>query len=66
VTSARWQSLSDWPLIGAAVLFLVTYSWQVLGDLHGADEPSSLSANGRSQLPPQFDPGQDLERRGIV
>jgi hypothetical protein len=47
------------------VLFLVAYSWQVLGDLHGADEPSSLSANGRSQLPPQFDPGQDLERRGI-
>jgi hypothetical protein len=29
--------LSDWPLIGAAVLFLVAYSWQVLGDLHGAE-----------------------------
>ena len=37
MTSARWQSLSDWPLIGAAVLFLVAYSWQVLGDLHGAE-----------------------------
>ena len=37
MTSARWQSLSDWPLIGAAVLFLAAYSWQVLGDLHGVE-----------------------------
>jgi hypothetical protein len=40
--------LSDWPLIGAAVLFLVAYSWQVLGDLHGDDSGGTeLGARGR-------------------
>jgi voltage-gated potassium channel len=29
------------------------------------DEPPSVSTNGHAHLPPQFDPGQDLERRGV-
>ncbi len=29
------------------------------------DEPPSLSTNGHAHLPLQFDPGQDLERRGV-
>lgn len=35
VTSARWQALSEWPLIGVAVVFLVVYSWAVIGDVRG-------------------------------
>jgi voltage-gated potassium channel len=35
---ARWQRATDWPLMLAAVVFLVTYSWEVIGDLHGPAE----------------------------
>lgn len=35
VTTARWQALTEWPLIGVALVFLVTFSWAVIGDLHG-------------------------------
>lgn len=31
----RWRRLSEWPLTIAAVLFLVAYSWQVIGQLSG-------------------------------
>ncbi len=33
--AARWQRLTEWPLTGAAVIFLVIYAWSVLGDLQG-------------------------------
>jgi len=33
----RWQKLSEWPLVIAAVLFLIAYSWQVIGNLSGPD-----------------------------
>ena len=35
VTSARWQALTEWPLIGVALVFLVVLSWAVIGDIHG-------------------------------
>jgi voltage-gated potassium channel len=35
MTAARWEAIWEWPLTGAAVAFLVAYTWQVLGDLHG-------------------------------
>ncbi|TFD53495.1 ion transporter [Cryobacterium sp. Hh7] len=36
MTQSRWQHLSEWPLTVAAVIFLVAYTWEVIGDLHGA------------------------------
>ena len=33
-----WQKLVEWPLVGAALLFLAVYSWQIIGDLHGPQE----------------------------
>ncbi|WP_138442918.1 potassium channel family protein [Sinomonas susongensis] len=33
MTLERWQKLSEWPMIGAALLFLVAYSVQVIADL---------------------------------
>ncbi len=38
---ARWQRITDWPLTGAAVAFLVAYSWEVIGDLQGWGETSA-------------------------
>lgn len=35
VTSSRWQAIAEWPLIGAALVFLVAFSWAVIADLHG-------------------------------
>ena len=63
VTSARWQSLSDWPLIGAAVLFLVAYKARTVEA--AADRSPSPSTNGRAHLPPLYDPEQGLERRSV-
>lgn len=31
----RWQTRAEWPLALVAVLFLVAYSWEVIGDLDG-------------------------------
>ncbi len=33
ITQEQWQRASEWPLIVAAVAFLVAYAWTVLGDL---------------------------------
>ena len=33
MTLERWRRLSEWPMIGAAVVFLVAYSVQVIADL---------------------------------
>ncbi|MGN6404182.1 potassium channel family protein [Sinomonas sp.] len=33
MTLERWRSLSEWPMIGAAVVFLVAYSVQVIANL---------------------------------
>ncbi|MDX2376794.1 ion transporter [Microbacterium sp. LRZ72] len=35
MTEERWQQLTNWPLIVAALLFIVAYSWQVIAELHG-------------------------------
>ncbi|WP_137843875.1 potassium channel family protein [Microbacterium sp. 2FI] len=32
----RWERLTEWPLILASVLFLATYTWQVIGNPTGA------------------------------
>ncbi|MGY4543240.1 voltage-gated potassium channel [Arthrobacter sp. UYNi723] len=35
----RWRRLTEWPLTAAALLFLVAYGWQVIGNLqHPEDE----------------------------
>lgn len=31
----KWRKATEWPLAGIAVVFLLAYSWQVLGDLEG-------------------------------
>jgi voltage-gated potassium channel len=36
MTQQRWQRISEWPLTAAAVLFLVCYAWEVIGDLTGS------------------------------
>ncbi|TFD21480.1 hypothetical protein [Cryobacterium sp. TMS1-13-1] len=41
MTQSRWQRLSEWPLTAAAVIFLVAYTWAVIGDLRG---PADLVA----------------------
>jgi voltage-gated potassium channel len=38
----RWTRWTEWPLAGAAMVFLVAYSWQVIGELHG---PADAAAN---------------------
>lgn len=35
VNSQRWQDIMEWPLVGAAVVFLAAYSWQVIGQPTG-------------------------------
>lgn len=35
VTSERWRALTEWPLIGVALVFLVVFSWAVIGDVRG-------------------------------
>lgn len=35
MTLDRWRRLSDWPLTIAALIFLLTYAWEVIGDLTG-------------------------------
>lgn len=36
LTSQRWHDATYWPLIGASVVWLVAYSWQVIADADGA------------------------------
>jgi voltage-gated potassium channel len=33
---SRWQGIAEWPLAITALLFLVAYAWQVIGNLQGA------------------------------
>jgi len=35
VNAARWQRITEWPLVGAALVFLGFYAWAVLDDLQG-------------------------------
>ncbi|MDP5225737.1 MULTISPECIES: potassium channel family protein [Arthrobacter] len=37
MTLERWQKASEWPLIGAALIFLVAYSIQVIANLSDAE-----------------------------
>lgn len=36
MTEERWYRLTYWPLVAASVVFIVVYSVQVIGDLHGS------------------------------
>jgi voltage-gated potassium channel len=36
MTLARWKRLTEWPLTLAAVVFLLAYSWSVIGNLTGS------------------------------
>jgi voltage-gated potassium channel len=36
VKQKRWQEITEWPLTVAAVVFLASYAWEVLGQLTGA------------------------------
>ncbi|CAN5293729.1 potassium channel family protein [soil metagenome] len=38
MTQQRWQRITEWPLMGIAVLFLVTYAWQVIAEAQGTLE----------------------------
>lgn len=38
LTQERWQRLTEWPLIVAAIAFLVAYAWTVLGDIPPAHD----------------------------
>lgn len=41
--SARWQRITEWPLMVAALVFLGFYAWAVISDLHGpADQVAQL------------------------
>ncbi|WP_353828795.1 potassium channel family protein [Agromyces sp. SYSU T0242] len=37
MSQTSWQKLVEWPLFGAAILFLVAFSWEVIADLQGPD-----------------------------
>jgi voltage-gated potassium channel len=34
-SAEQWRRWTEWPVTGAAVVFLVAYSWSVIGDLQG-------------------------------
>ena len=34
-TQEQWRAKTEWPVTAAAVVFLVAYSWSVIGDLRG-------------------------------
>jgi len=35
LTQQQWRRITDWPLAGLALIFLIAYSWEVIGELHG-------------------------------
>lgn len=42
-TGARlrtWERATEWPLTGAAVVFLAAYAWEVLANAQGGDRKS--------------------------
>jgi voltage-gated potassium channel len=38
LTQKRWRTLTDLPLTAAAAIFLIAYSWEVIGDLKPPDD----------------------------
>lgn len=36
MTQEKWRRAVEWPLVGASVVFLVAYAWDVIGDYGGA------------------------------
>lgn len=36
-TQEQWRTWTEWPVTASAVVFLVAYSWSVIGDLRGPD-----------------------------
>ena len=38
MTQERWRSLTEWPLAGIALLFLIAYAWEIIADLTGPAE----------------------------
>jgi voltage-gated potassium channel len=38
LTKERWSALTDLPLTAAAAIFLIAYSWEVIGDLKPPDD----------------------------
>lgn len=43
----RWQKIMEWPLVAAALVFLLAYAWEVIVDLQG---PSLILAEGVQAL----------------
>jgi voltage-gated potassium channel len=37
MTQARWHRLSEWPLVGVAVVFIAAFTWEVLGQPTGTE-----------------------------
>ena len=35
MTQQKWRALTEWPLAGVAVLFLILYAWEIIADLSG-------------------------------
>ena len=35
-TQEQWRRRTEWPVTAAAIVFLITYSWSVIGDFQGA------------------------------
>jgi voltage-gated potassium channel len=35
MTQEKWRRIVEWPLVGASVLFLIAYAWDVIGDYQG-------------------------------
>jgi voltage-gated potassium channel len=43
----RWRRATEWPLTALALVFLVAYAWEVIGDLHG---PRAAAAEDVQQV----------------
>jgi voltage-gated potassium channel len=43
MTEAEWRRVTYWPLVGASLLFIVAYSWQVIANLQGTAETVARS-----------------------
>jgi voltage-gated potassium channel len=40
---ARWNKATELPLVGVALIFIIAYAWDVIGDLHGrADDAAQI------------------------
>ena len=61
-----WERAAEWPLAGAAIVFLAAYAWEVLTNAQGAaketaDAPTSEAETNPAHQPPHqdADPGHD-------